>query len=288
MSRSFIGRLVAAVLLIAIGVLAFFISPALAATRGEGTLGILAQTPTTTPTTTTPYVPTDLFVAFLIILLVFGFLLILGLLFYIYRIQLKYYTTARMLSQMGARVTAVQVVAFPPDHMQAMIVNAKPDQPPQQLTIDGPGTMSIGIPGEFKATDPSGKPADNAQWSVTPASAANLNVNTGSKISVNPLATGPFKLHASQDPNAIGEALVAVVTPQASAEDLPFVGQGYGALVIAVLVVVAVIVLALTGALQGEAVATLLGGLLGYIFGTATSSGTASKAQSRNPPNAGG
>ena len=292
MSRSSIGRLIVATLTGIVCALMFVVVPALAAGTsggGSGTSILPVQTPTAAPVTLPPpYLPTDQFNFALIVILVFGLLLIGGLLWYIYRIQQRYYSLVRTLSQIGRRVTAVQVGLFDvADHVQNVTASVQAQAIPlKDLKIEGPATMTVGTSGDFKATGPDDQPANTAQWSVTPTEAASVNPASGAKVSVNPKMAGAFKLNVSQAPDAAGELLVAVSAPEPTAEDLPFVGLGFGALVIAILVVVAVIVLALTGSLQGEAVATLLGGLLGYIFGvnvpTAARASQASSSKTTN------
>jgi hypothetical protein len=279
MSRSFIGRLIVTTIGGVIGALTFVVFPALAAgTSGGRTVIIPALAPTATPgggtATTTSVVPPDIFIYFLLIVFIFGLLLIAGLLYYIYKIQLKYYASSQILSQMGVGVKATIIGSFvvqPPPG-----VPLAPGEAPKKLTIDGPGFVTVGVHADFIAKlDSAASPADT-QWAVTPEGAASWEPKTGPKVAVTPLKIGSFKLTASIGNEQNTDVSVAVVAPQAPTEELPFIGQGYGSLVIAILVVVAVIVLGLTGILGGEAVATLFGGLLGYIFGVTTS--TAAKS----------
>jgi hypothetical protein len=67
------------------------------------------------------------------------------------------------------------------------------------------------------------------------------------------------------------EAVASVVAGETGGVDgvgLPFVGEGYGAIVITVMVVVGVVLLTLGGLLGGEAAAAIFGTVLGYAFGT--------------------
>ncbi|OLC63250.1 MAG: hypothetical protein AUH89_00150 [Ktedonobacter sp. 13_1_40CM_4_52_4] len=151
--------------------------------------------------------------------------------------------------------------------------------PDVTLIIDGPGFVAVGAQADFtatvkKASEGTPIPSGDVTWSTYPLDAASVNPKTGLKVSVVPLKKGPFVLTATLD-TINSSVAVAAVDPPAS-EDLPFIGQGFGSLVIAVLVVVAIILLALTGILTGEAVAILFGGLLGYIFGVATSTAATS------------
>jgi hypothetical protein len=305
MSKSLIGWLIVAVLGGVIGALTFLESPALAGnlallagTPGAGTVTTAVPTPTTgtpgagTVTTVTPtpttgtsgagtgtsavFVPTNLLIFFLLLLLIFGLILIVGILIYVYKIQLKYYATTQSLSQMGVGVKATPISFF------GSITAAAAAQQPNKLMIDGPGFVTVGAHADFTVKEElGGNLANDAQWSITPDDAASWSPKMGAKVTVLPLKMGPFVLTASA-PKAEGAVSVAAVAPQATTEELPFIGQGYGSLVIAVLVVITVILLALTGILTGEAVATLLGGLLGYIFGVTTSTGATSSKKSNN------
>ena len=81
---------------------------------------------------------------------------------------------------------------------------------------------------------------------------------------------------------ATGSVGVAALAPEAKAVELPFIGQGYGAIAISVVLIAAVVVLGISNVLTGEGVATLLGGLLGYIFGVGVASNS-----NRKPANEG-
>jgi hypothetical protein len=124
--------------------------------------------------------------------------------------------------------------------------------------------------------------ADDATWSVEPANAATVNPVSGTNTKVIATIAGPFILVAkdsrqSEPARFPVEALVS----QGKAVELPFIGQAYGAIAIAVVVVAAIIVLGLSDILSGEAVATLLGALLGYIFGVTRSDVSSSQPTSK-------
>jgi hypothetical protein len=285
MSRSFIVRLSAAALGAAIGALTFVVFPVFASNPTSATTTPVVSPANTIANPVTPNSP--YFIYFLLILLGFGLLSIGGMLLYIYRIQLKYYSAAQKLSRIGEGVKAVSIRTFAGTHLTG---NKPPDQK-SGLHIDGPGFVTIGTQTSFKVTDVAKKsPATNAQWSVTPDNIAGLSSTTGEQITILPMSMGSFHLSAeTPDPDGKGDTvLVAAVAPQTATEELPFIGQSYGTLALTILVVVAVIVLALTGALSIDAVATLLGGLIGYIFGVTTSTvaGTSAAKSSGKSSNA--
>ncbi len=283
MNRFFKGRLIVAGLGAAIGALIFVVSPAFAsnyifsASPSGGTTNSTTTTNTALFTTDSPY-----FIFFLLILFVFGFLLIASILFYVYKIQIKFYNITQSLSQMGEEVSAVTVNTFKNGGggFEAEVAREGSAVPPkpQPLNINGPGVVAVGSRAVYTVMDQDKKPVDDAKWTVNPADVASWSPAAGATSTVVPLKVGSFQLTAQRPSTPQMETFVTVATivPQSGTENLPFLGQGYGSLVIAVLVVVAVILLALTGTLTGEAVATLFGGLLGYIFGVTTSTVTAS------------
>jgi hypothetical protein len=302
MSRSFINRLIVAALGCLIVALIFVVPVAfagnltLAVDTTEAGIDVPATatptptptvTPTPTPTSgtrTTSYLPTDLFILFLFMLLVFSLLLIGIILLYVYNIQQKYYTTTQSLNQMGVEVKAISIGPFVGQSLAG--ADATKMTALKELKIEGPGFVPVRTNAEFKAWQDT-SPATGAQWSTIPDDFARfIGPNQGEKVTLTPQKTGPFVLTASigTPPTAQGSVSVAAVALQPTTEELPFMGQGYGSLVIAVLVVVAVILLALTGVLTSDVVATLFGGLLGYIFGVTTSTGTTSSKKTGGKP----
>jgi hypothetical protein len=89
----------------------------------------------------------------------------------------------------------------------------------------------------------------------------------GPKIKLVPVKEGVFKVSATSGGQTV-TAQVAATAPQPVRGDLPFVGGGYGAILIAVVLLMVATTLAVGGFLASEAVGTLFGGLLGYIFGS--------------------
>lgn len=54
---------------------------------------------------------------------------------------------------------------------------------------------------------------------------------------------------------------------------IPWVGAGYGSILISVIVVGVLLILGLTEVLEGDAIAPILGALIGYIFGKSAGGG---------------
>ena len=77
------------------------------------------------------------------------------------------------------------------------------------------------------------------------------------------------------------------MSSQQDGVDLPFIGRGFGSILIVIILVAAVIVLALAGVLTGEAVAPIIAALAGYIFG-ASGNTTAAPAGRNSTTNSSG
>ena len=71
----------------------------------------------------------------------FGLLLIAGIMIYVYKIQLKYYTVTQSLSQMGVGVRATPISSFA---MLSSGATFTPEEAPKKLKIDGPGFVAVG------------------------------------------------------------------------------------------------------------------------------------------------
>lgn len=245
--------------------------------------------------------------------LVFALLALAILFLYTYKIQSKSYDVLEGLGRLGRAVKVTSPAPFArPGTEKESFRSAGP-----VLKIEGPGVVTVGVESaEFTATMGNGTAPDEAQWSVTPATAATVNPKSGPRVKVTAATVGAFTLAAevpatptadtsaklspeviaSLGPEVVArlafeavapvavaraEVQVAAVLPEINAIELPFVGRGYGSMAMAIVLVAAVIILGLAGTLSGEGVATLLGGLLGYIFGVAVSPQSASSASKK-------
>ena len=211
------------------------------------------------------------FLVLLTITLVFALLALGAVFLYTYFIQRKFYDIAANLGQSGKSVQATSVRPWEGAARQEAYVEGETPPVPAPMQISGPASVTVGTEsGEFVASWVEGNaPAADAAWSVDPPNAAVVNPTSGAKVKVIAAVAGAFALTASVAGQKPGTAQlrVAAVAAQASAVQLPFIGHGYGSIVIAVILIAAVIVLGVGGVLSGEGVATLLGALLGYIFG---------------------
>jgi hypothetical protein len=224
--------------------------------------------------------------SFVIVVLIFALLAMAAVLLYNYSIQNRFYTVSENLGRAGKSVKAVAAPAPLPTirgREEAFREGeAQPETPPPGpvLHIDGPGVVTVGAQStDYKATI-DGKAADTATWTVEPANLAIVIPPTGASVKVVAAVAGAFTLSAAVagPPAASGKVQVAAIAPQNVPIELPFVGGGYGSIIIAIVLLATVIVLGLAAVLSGEAVATLLGGLLGYIFGVGASKKSGNQA----------
>jgi hypothetical protein len=144
------------------------------------------------------------------------------------------------------------------------------------LVVIGPATLMRGQEGVYVALI-NGMRADDASWSVAPADAATVTPGPNAVTSVSAARVGTLALTASLpgQQGATATQTIAVqpeATPDhdATAPELPFLGQGFASLVGAVVLIAAVVVLAAIGVEDWAVIGTIFGALAGYLFGTVT------------------
>ena len=215
---------------------------------------------------------------------------------YVTEIQEKYYALMEKLAAQGiatqpeiVRSSQFSDAALGLRPAAAMVDG--PAQPAKTLQVKGPHILTIGVESSaFLATlcDPSNErqdPALDAKWIVTPAGAASVNPTIGSSVKVTPTQLGAFVLHVDAGSSATGtvEFSVATILPASKTVSIPFIGEGWGTIILAIFFGAAVALLGLSRAIDPALVGTLMGALLGYIFGFVSRSGS-----SGGPANGGG
>ncbi len=197
---------------------------------------------------------------------------------YITLMQKRYYTVADHMARRGTATRLVPVSARMPSGG-----GGDRDLGGKELQVKGPNTLTVGATDEYKAvvkTDDTETPAAEATWQVAPEGIATLDATTGATVRVTAKQQGAFELVVSVKGAAATDQAtevhfpVAVIAPTAQPIDLPFVGEGWGTIILAILFGTIVALLGLSRVLSTSLVGTLLGALLGYIFGVATSGGT--------------
>ena len=250
--------------------------------------------PTASPTPVPPpartddptAVPLDPPMAFLIVLalLVLAMFAVARLFTYLTESREDYYATVREFARKGVFFTPVLVspttggAALPTDEAVATTTS---------FEVAGPGVIAPGQPAVFSALR-NGVPAANAVWEIqaaggeAPADSVSLAGTPGSTVTVTAHKRGTFVLVAllagtPETPDLAIRTLVTVLEPPVAGDalpDLPFIGQGFGSIISAIVIVAALVVLAATRAIDAEVVGVVLGALAGYLFGVGVASRT--------------
>jgi hypothetical protein len=219
-------------------------------------------------------------IAFVSILALFALAVLLTLFVYMYYIQQRFYDVVGSAARAGVAFQATWVAPFV-QQGASFGVEATPGAA-AAMSITGPPSVVVGtLSPEFTLKD---APEDGAQaqWTAAPPTAAAVIPGRGPKVKVFAAEAGVFTLSVTAGDQTV-TAQVAATAPQPSrAAELPFIGGGYGAIVIAVVLLMMVTTLAVGGFLSSEATGTLFGGLLGYIFGS-TRGQTAARQPDRAP-----
>jgi hypothetical protein len=260
-----LGGLVAAVHLLARGV---------AAAQPVATPGVGVVPPPTDDATAIQLDPTMAFIIVLMLLLLA--LIVVALLFrYLRESRQDYYETIREFGRKG--------VYFNPVLVSSTAVAGEVEAPngaqveTATFELAGPGIVALGQEARFAALR-NGVAADSTTWVLTfadgtavPTDRATLNQSAGSSVTLTAVKPGIYVL-AATDPGPPALTLRSVITAQtlpagSTLPDLPFIGQGYGSIVGAVIIVAALVVLAATRAIDADVVGVILGALTGYLFG---------------------
>ena len=203
---------------------------------------------------------------------------------YVTEIQKKYYDVTKDLASRG-QTTSTEIVsssfAAPAraPAAEGMPSAAPASVPvPKKLSVKGPQTVTVNVESTdftaFFVQNGKEEPADNTvTWHVVPETAAVLSQSTGPVVRVTARQLGAFDLLVKPaDASATGSLdvhfPVAVIAPAKGGISLPFIGEGWGTIVLAILFGIIIALLGLSRVLSTALVGTLLGALLGYIFGT--------------------
>jgi hypothetical protein len=209
------------------------------------------------------------------LVLLFGFLLATGVFIYTGVAQTKYYDLAeKALKRTGVLPQSEFPSAFPAERVAGGRMGAA-ESP---VKLEGPAVAVVGQKAEFTATRDA-DPVD-VTWTVDPSSAAEVDPSSpASKVLITPTKKGTFKVRAAID-GSTWETGVTAIDPSAQRSSLPFVGLGYGAVLIAIVILTLATVLALLGKFSSDAIATLFGALAGYVFFRVGTSGEGSSGSS--------
>lgn len=189
----------------------------------------------------------------------FGLIVIVAILIFVYVAQDRFYDLAH---------SSLRRLGKVPDFKDVDSLLRSVAQPPSGLKIEGPTAIAVGQTAEYSATK-AGEVVE-ATWSAGDTALADLNPSVPTKkVRVTAKKAGTLTIQASAGENQGREQVFLVTVEGGSMGSLPFVGKGFGSLVVAVFVAALVAVLGLLKVIGSEAVATLYGALLGYVFAKA-------------------
>ena len=147
-----------------------------------------------------------------------------------------------------------------------------PNAKPKTLQIQGPTIVSVGRHIKYKASSPdstfTAQEIEDVIWTVTPDSAAViLGTSKGAEATIKVKTSGIFTLQATLEAIKIESRISATEEGVRPIVRIPWVGSGYGTLLIAVIVLGLAMSLVLLRILSAEAIATLFTAIIGFIFG---------------------
>jgi hypothetical protein len=200
-----------------------------------------------------------------------------------------YYATVREFARKGVFFNPLLVT---PTTGTVGAAAAADVEPVASFDVAGPGVIALGQSAVFSAHQ-NGSPASATQWElrtpagdVVPPDSASLDAPVGSTVTVTAAKSGTLMLIATLPaipgtpelpgtPTLLIRTLVTVLEPPPAGEDLPdlpFIGQGFGSIISAIVIVAALVVLAATRAIDADVVGVVLGALAGYLFGVGVAS----------------
>ena len=215
-----------------------------------GISGLLGQTTTTSPPTTPPpetATATNVGAAFA---LGFGVITILMVLLFVFWDRER---TGERLEKLVAAGRNVEPVPVP----------AQIALEAEAITLLGPSNITVGMRASYRAQRNSQEVA--VTWSASDEDVQKqLPANTASSVEFTPRRPGTFTLRASDGSNA-SELTVKSAEVVGVAQQLPYIGVGWGSIVVGLAIASVTGALGLKGTISGEAVATILGALVGYV-----------------------
>jgi len=189
-----------------------------------------------------------------------------------------YYSTVREFAGKGVFFSPVMVQPI----ADTLRTRALEETETISFEVTGPGALVRGVPGVFMALR-NGISASSATWDLrapngdaVPTDTAVLEADAGSgNATVTAAKPGALVLVASlpatpETPVLTVRTFINVVEPPVTGNDvppLPFIGQGFGSIISAIVLIAALVVLASTRAIDADVVGVVLGSLAGYLFG---------------------
>lgn len=237
------------------------------------------STPSTTVPTTTTESPADKKrdEDLAVLVLFFGGFLTASVLLYVWLIQRRYYAAAIDLQRRTGVLPEPEVIHGLVTRTMLPELDA--------AKIDGPLVVVVGQKTDYTALK-RGLPVE-ATWTVEPGDLTKPldAAKKTSSVTIEAIKKGTFMITATVDgEKAPPYPVTAIEIPPAETSSLPFVGEGYGSILVAVVILSLASVLALMGKFSSDAVATLFGAVAGYIFYRVQQGTGSSQADAKVPP----
>lgn len=200
----------------------------------------------------------------------FWFLILFSLTFlgYLAFIQVRFYRLTGSLS--GRGISNLRAIHTPARMAGAETANFEPMRSQGELKIDGPLVIPVAARSEkFVAFHHDGATPDDIIWTLSPDGlGAVIHGRHRYEAKVIVSTSGAYQLTAySASAQLLGTANFVAVKTSEKAWQLPWVGAGYGSILLAVIVTGALVVLGALGVLESGAIGTILGTIAGLIFG---------------------
>jgi hypothetical protein len=208
-----------------------------------------ASTPITTPGSTGALNNNQADLA-AILALTFGLLAIVGILIFLFRDRTRSFNALQGAGQKGSTSIDDQG-AFAAASLVARTTSGT-------IVISGPATLPLETPTTYLVKNVAG--TDTPQWTIQ--GDATLGSQTGTKTQITAKGAGAINLRVVVGTEDGELEITATAGPKSST--IPFLGQGYGSVVIALSVASVTAALGLTNIINGQAVAGILGSLVTY------------------------
>jgi hypothetical protein len=211
--------------------------------------GLLAQATTSTQTPSPGSESATATNVVAAVALGFGVVTIFMVLLFVYRDRKRTGDQMERLVQAGRTVEPVQVSP------RALVG--------EQIVLLGPSKITVGTRASYGAQR-TGQESDVRWYSSDEDIQRQLPASPAPSIEFTARRPGTFTLRGSADADA-AELTVNASEAATVAQQLPYIGAGWGSIVVGLAIASVTGALGLKGTISGEAVATILGALVGYV-----------------------
>lgn len=236
--------------------------------------------PVTTVTSVPIFADTLQLLTAFALLFVFGMFVVGLVLLFVNQSQSRYLRAAIEIARLGGRSKPTSISALAGPEGLTLGEGGEP-----ALEISGSSQLIVGTAATFSASL-DGQPATAAAWSVEPSGSATLSSREGASVQVLATVAGQVTIRATVE-SRVASLTVEAIAPAIGATDLPFLGGGWGAIIVSVVLIAVIAALGLSRILGGEATASLLGTLAGYLFGIRGQAGGGGRAADTTPASGG-